>query len=439
VTSAGSNQGIVSDSVTANGGVNGFAWVCFQSSLTDPIRVRLLNDADTVLDSVTISPGDPGGVADYSIVSRIGSKTWYRISISGDTNNNAKLEIIRHADDAADSGSFNVDGCYLNINGLVVPGDGWISSRRTENNYSLDTEADINYCDVWGIPGDAEAVAVWKLTAQSVGLGFFMGRMTDGKTKASEQVHWIDSADGTGTVGAGGNGVWSTNNNAAWAGDSAALFTEGATNNGGYLSFTISGDEARALARTPRRVIALLQSATTDLTVLLGVYGDSGNVDFASHNTAVSPAVAGVPTLLNLGTINLAGVLPDDVPDTAEPALEIRLTLDGLTSTETVHIDALFLPPVKDDYMVYHILEGNGFGANQIWLNGHTRQVVAEDRGFDRHFWQGSMWALEPGQVMNRLVFMTFAHTSQFTYDLAAGFNWKLEVTPRGRHLLGSR
>jgi hypothetical protein len=336
---------------------------------------------------------------------------------------------------ASAGATWYVDGAYLNVGTQTVP-DGWISSRVTENNNSKESEADINYCDVWGIPGDVDAVALWKLTAQSQGLGFYMGRMIDGNYLASRQIHWLDSADGTGTTS--GNGAWSTDSDSGWAGNSAALFTEGATNNGGYLEFTLSGVAARRFAATPRHIIALTQAETTGMTYLLGVYADSGNTDFASHNTTVSAAVGGTPTLLDLGTVNLAGVLSADVPDTDEPDIVIRITIDGMAQNETLYIDALFMPPaVIEDYMVYHITLGSGFGADELWINGHEESVIPEDRGFDRYDHEGTMWSLANGQTMNRIVYMTFNNSTQFTYDLGAGFNWKLDVTPRGRHLIG--
>lgn len=439
-TSGATNQGIQSDLVTCaqSSFLNAFIWIRTATGCDD-IRIAILDGSNNVVVSKTFeTPDDAGGVADYSVVERTGGFTWYRVSMSGVNSSaaNARLQIIRTSAAASASSIWYMDGAYLNVGNIAPPSDGWISSRRTENNNSLDTEADINYCDVWGIPGDVDALAVWKLEAQSLGLGFYMGRMTDGKTRASEQIHWLDSADGTGTTL--GTGAWSTVNNAALAGNSSARFTE-ANGNGGYFEWTLSGDAARKFARTPRTVLALVLVDAVDATFKLGVYGDSGNTDFASHNAVVNPAVAGAYTLLKLGTIDLQGVLPDDVPDTTEPDIVLRVTLSGMTNTEKADIDAIFMPPVLDDYMVYHITEGNGFGANELWLNGHTKQIIPESRGFDRHDWQGSMWTLAPGQVMNRLVFMTFAHTSQFTFDLTAGFNWKLEVTPRGRHLIGSR
>jgi hypothetical protein len=382
--------------------------------------------------------GDGGGVADYSLVDRISGSRWYRVSLAGVNSGaaNARLRIVRHADDASAGGVAYTDGAYLNVGIETAPTDGWISAKRTENNNGLDAETDLNHIDVWGIPGDADAIAFWKITAQILGLGFYMGRMTDGIHKASVQPHWIDSADGTGT---NGTGAWSTVNDSGLSGDSSARFTEGAGAGGGYFEWTISGDEARRLAATPRRIIGLVQVDAVDATFLLGAYADSGNTNLAPHNVKVNPAVAGAYTLLDLGSINLVGVFPENVPDTSEPDLVIRITLSGMTNTEKADIDALFLPPVKDDFMIYHIIQGSGFGASGLWIDGHNHSVVPEDRGFDRNDHQGTMWTLAPGQTMNRIVFMTFNNASQFTFDLAAGFDWRLEVTPRGRHLIGSR
>jgi hypothetical protein len=439
-TSAASDQGIFSDTVTCaqSSNLSGFAWV-YLTAGSDPITVILRDGADGVIDAPTLSTSDTSNT-DKSIVSKTGGATWYRVPVNGSNTAaaNAYIEVTRVSGAASAGATYYVDATYLNINTQTVP-DGWISSRVTENNYSLETEADINYLDVWGLPGDADAVAIWKITAQSQGLGFYLGRMIDGKTLASKQTHWLDSADGTGTASAGGNGVWSTDANASWAGDSAALFTEGTTNNGGYLEFTLSGVDARNFARTPRKIIGLVQADVVAATLLLGVYGDTAQTNFASHNVAVSPAVAANPTLLDLGTVSLAGVLPDNVPDTANPDIVIRITVDGLAQTEKVYIDALFLMPLKPEDIVYHITQGSGFGANDIWIDGLNKQIVPEDRGFDRHMWQGSMWYLAAGQTMNRLVYMTFNNATQFTYDLAAGFNWKLDYIPRGRHLVGSR
>lgn len=429
-------EGIRSQVVATGSSTTAVAYAWFRVT-TGTITFRLRNTtAASNVDTASVTSAGSAD-SDKSTTDSAGA-TWYRVVLSGSftAGNSIRLEFLS----TAASDDWNVDACYLEVGTTTAP-PGWMSSYRIENRNDIQdtnatTRAYFNSLDTWGIPGDEDALALWKLTAQSVGLGFYAGRMVDGTYLAVQQDHWIES-DEQDAASATGNGVWSTQADANTTNGSYRRFTEGTSNLGGYTEFNYTGSDLRKLAATPRRVIALVNSNQAACTFKFDVYADSTN--FTPENVATTVKVAATTWhLLDLGILNLTGIVPADVPDTTEPTFALRVTIAGLSSTNTAAIDAIFLPPVIDDYMIYNIQVGSGFGANQLWVNGNNETVIPEDRGFDRHDWKGSLWNLSAGPIMSRTVFMTFANSTQYTYDLTAGFDIKLTVTPRTRHLMGT-
>jgi hypothetical protein len=238
----------------------------------DNLRIVLYDGTGATITFKSFDPSNPANYDTGKAVVGAGGLTFYRYSLSDDgdparSNANVRVGVVRHTDDANVTGAYYVDGLYIEVSGenSTTPPDAWMSSRNLDNRNDIQstsqaTENYLNYIDVWGIPGDAPALAQWDFNFGNVGVthdprAFICSMVTDGYYRADEQRHWIESDDGDITFTAG-TGSWSNQT--------------GTTNNH-FKRYAATGAGTAKITWAPSS--DLLEMAETPRTVYVQRYG----------------------------------------------------------------------------------------------------------------------------------------------------------------------
>lgn len=418
-----------------------YAWINFGSG-SDSVYVMLQESGATtnLIQEKQLTRANPLATADKSMVDSAGA-TWYRVVLSGTAHGSAtgvQLRIRRKSADAATISVFNVDATYLQTGTTTAP-DAWCSTSAIQNrndpaSTSSATEAQINYLDVWGVPGDSDAVVKTSVTLGSVSRTTIMAsRHSDGEILAANVDHWIESDELT-TVSA--SGTWSTGTGTS--DNHYQRFTEGGSpgaNSRAYISLT--GSSARALLKYPRRIFALARSSSTT-SQFVGVSTVAGELNL-TDKTKTSDTGTGVATvntweLLDLGLINGYGLMPSAPPIDAEQEVFINIYVQSAPSSSTNDIDALLLPVLGDEFAIWVGKEETRSSGGEIIFDGTAKAVVSAASGIYEQP-TGGLWYAAAGK-MNRYVFAVV--DSDNVFAIADTMSVSFTVYPRTRHLLGT-
>ena len=430
-------EGISSDTVAAGSGVDfvAYAWVYVQSG--DQVTVQIRNGAATVLASKTVTTA---GGANYDKSSAAqgtsaGSGVFYRLSFSSTTinTNGVQLYIVRALADATQATVFFVDGAYIELNQTVVP-DAWCSTSAIENRYdpTSSNESRINYFDVWGIPGDSDALVKYKIdtVGTPVRQTLIAARYVDGKFNAADYPHWLESDELTYVTG------WT--NQTGTTDDHYKRFTNGGSDPDDVVTYTFTGPAARRFLSSGSRIFARLRSSSTTTTFTMSAYIGSVVDELNIHSSAsYSVPSANSWFLADLGLVNASNFIPDDGPDydSSQPTVTLRINVDDVPSLGTADIDFIHIFPVSRNFLVYTASTLIDNTNTPVWIDGVNRLVI-NDSGGIVEYPHGSMWELSPGNKMNRTYWSIVG--SNGLHGITDDWAIELEIIPRTRHLLGT-
>lgn len=361
---------------------------------------------------------------------------WLRIEITNTSIVNGNVYILYVLNGAASACEFEVDHAYLQWGTSEAP-PAFSSSSALKNCYAPTVATtNINYLDVWGIPGDAPALITTKLTydytsgeqAETV----MVHGDTDGILPTSEKLVVLESSLFSASIG-----TWSTVSDATYTGGSALqLASASATGRIDYLS-TGGRDFVRQFIETPRRVYAVIRASSSAVTFSFSIYLQdlAGNTKLLLSKTGVTTASSASSAIVDLGTILYSGIVPASSPDSGTPELGVQISIANAAS-QTATVDSIrFMPADPDNNLIFQSATDIG-DEKQVWLDAAQKKCLAERVGsYEPHL--GNAWYLRSGNVMTRRYFTLYGGTNDVTV-IAHGLSVELEITPRTTHLLGT-
>jgi hypothetical protein len=402
----------------------GYIWVYLVSGAA---RLYFLDVGASIYRTNTIISA---GNADRTMVDSAGN-TWWRIVVSGTdltAGNDARL-YIRSDGGAAE---LYIDAAYLEIGTTVVP-DAWCSSMEWENRNDKDyASGGIHYVDLWGIPGDAMALMETKATitdATGSPNRLYLGKTSDGQVLAADQITWIESDEFTsqsGTISVTWSAGTGTSDNHYYR----ATYSSGTGQ--GVRTAPKSGDAARQLALTPRRVFGLIRASDVS-TAEVRCRVASGTELLLSDWLQLN--ANNVWELVDFGLMNGAGIITAEVPDSATPTINFQLDCQNLGSGDTLDFDAFLLMPVEEFLITRSISPGPAV-THTFHIRPVYEDVVNDDKGYAEAGTLGSMWYAWPGRRTTRII-MAWELATTSVYTLANSADVSFNITPRTRHLLG--
>ena len=344
-------------------------------------------------------------------------------------------------------GSYFIDGAYLEFdgsNGTTAP-DAWMSARNIDNRGDVGDgagaptqaqENQLNYIDVWGIPGDAPALIQTKLdwTTTAAGLDtIFMGKSVDGTILAANQKTWIDD-NAFSTSAAGGGGNWTQPADAGRTEGRYRRFTDGAAPPSiGVLSITYTDDDARELLLNAKRMYVICRSedhTTNTFRIVVTAGMLSGNVMY----TGLTPQASNVWELVDVGLLNVGDAIAKDEPTPANTSVtfDIGFTMNG--SGDWYDFDAILFMPVDEQIILETIYDFNPNTEN-TYIRGQYQDAIHDSFNVVLRR-LGTLWRAEAGSIMSRYVFTCAVNT--YYHGPTYGAAVELTITPRTRHLLGT-
>lgn len=417
-----------------------YAWLSVNNTNNDIITITVQGASSTTLAQKSFDPTNPSGYD--KVITGPDGNTWYRYSFSDDGSParaaaNLRLRIGRESANATKATTFYVDNLFIMVGTTTIP-DAWCSTSAIQNrndptSASAATEARINYVDVWGVPGDSDAVTQTVVELGAVTRSTIIAsRHTDGAILAANIDHWIESDEFTTTSA---SGTWSTGTGTS--DNHYQRFTEGGspgTNSRAYILLT--GSSARALLKYPRRIFSISRSSSLLSQFVCAVATAGAYITEKTNSSTTGTAVQTVNTweLIDLGLLQGAGVLPDSVPTDADQEVSLSVHIQSAPSSSTNDIDALFIPVVGDEFAVWVGKENTKSSGGEILFNGVTRRVVSEGSGINEDP-AGALWYTAP-QKMNRYIFAVVGSSGANT--LADTMAISFTIYPRTRHLLGT-
>lgn len=417
-TDAVSNEGVQATAVTAPLNTDAVAKVLLTAGTGNDILTMTLRDGSTnVIDSSSFDPANPTGFAkSYTGAGR----TWYEYHLSGQNTSAAdfRLYVNRALADATKISTYLVDFLYLQIDTTVIP-DGWCSSSSLKNRYdptstSAATRQQINYLDVWGIPGDLPAYFLMTLESNvttSAKTITTIGKNTEGEIDLAKSIYKIEGEWFTASFPDFSNTTDSTRS----AGQYLRNTNTGGSDITGYQISNLDQNFTDLLTR-PKRVFVIARSSNVNSTIEIKFsYADAMSGGFTAANTW---------ELIDLGELVYPGGLFG-----AEYYDGIFLTCTATTSC-TIDIDTFFFLPT-DEFLVYKAAFGGDITIN---LNKPIKKVY-ESGIFNPY--QGQLFTAIPGDVLSRYIFL-ISDTSN-THYLSDTIDVTLAVTPRTSHLLGTQ
>ncbi len=440
-TDTSTNEGIRA-SVTASSSTQAVAYVWLRGLTSgglfgDPVTINLTDGSDVSIQSKTFNPTTPTG---YDKTATGASGTWYRYVLSGtNTNANFRFYISRTASSATKVSNFVIDGAYLQTGTTTAP-DAWCSTSAIRNRYdpTSSNEERINYVDVWGVPGDSDALV--KIYNNPAGYAtspktMILSTLSDGKYLVADYKHFIDSDEFSTSAVSGGVTI-STQSGTVSGGNYIRLTSPSSATNTTTIYYRFSTDAARLQWGTPLRAFGLIRNNNTTPTIASALYRG-----FVSHQetTQSLPNTGGNWEIIDLGLIDARGLYPDDIfdPDTYPGSgnAEYRITIEDIpTSSATFEIDGVWLFPAgkeivicrSDDYSVA------GFYTTAVPPTVQTPQGVLLNPS-------GHITSVVAGNKMTRFVLFVFGTSSDDeVFTLTETGNFTFYVTPRTRHLLGT-
>lgn len=401
------------------------AWVT-ATDASDPISIILTDGSTNTIQEKTFDPSNPTGY-DKTAIGGVGGATWYRYTVTGSNTSaaNFKLRVYRRSLNASASVQFFVDGLYMALNTSTAP-PAFSSARALLNRYDPTVAAaNINYLDLFGIPGDAPAWIDIE-TANGDGAVYnYAASMTIAPSVLSGLRVFLDSSV-FGTV----TGSWSTG-------------TSGTPIGGNYLTTSLSAGSisyspgpSNEFFKRDWRVFAKVYSTVADATFTYRIYSEAPGTAKAIffESDPVSVGVTSQPTYIEIALIK-----KNEVGDPDNILATYDMVLVSNPSTGTLRFDGLLFLPASEQFMLLeHPYAGTtagdgGFhtkGSTQSAYTTRTRNKIAETLSV--------IETVAPGQVMTRIVFMSQGTTTDSNIlDVTDTFNLTLTITPRTSHLLG--
>jgi len=352
---------------------------------------------------------------------------WYEFNLTGTASATNGFQVYVFAPDA--NVTFLVDGLYLQTGTLTVPA-GWASSAALKNRYdpvstSAATRQQINYLDVWGVPGDVPALVEQALafSTSTTGEGLIVGKVDIPPSLISSGMYQTvkDSADMTGGAG------WGTTGSSAISIGGSYLSTPNPPSGTGTL---VVGGEVDYLKNFVGLVYLMCRKTHSSGSIAVTA---SHGAETITIGTA-SPANINTWSFVEVGSLNITGT-SKDFND-----LEIYMTASG--SSGVVSIDALWIFPT-DEFLIANYINENTFFGQFMTLDGIEEMVWGSFApiGYTQVHPLGTMWKVTPGTAITRYVY--FRAGTQSTalpepYAIANTTAVTLTVTPRTAHLLGT-
>lgn len=431
VTDAVTTHGIRSDSVTAIMGSNAVAsvWVAWNSSANDVLSIKLQDGSNNDIDTAEIDPALPVGY-DKKIVSSSG-KIFFRVILSG-TNSaaaNFRLRVTRGAADATSISIYFVDAAYLQTGTLTAP-DGWCSSSSLKNRYdptsaSAATQQQINYLDVWGIPGDLPAYVQTKINAIDItatgAMQAYVGKKETGLLDVTDQIYIKEGEDITTTA------RWTTVASAsAHGGDYKRNANTGTTEN---AVLELSIPESVSMFFNTKRLFIRCKSNVTGCTIAIDIRGNT------SQKTILSLPAKTITNssdwyFLDMGLVNGQGLVSEDNFSTFDAEFYITTTAP---SAANIDIDVCFFFPI-DEFLIYKPL--GDYDAMTAYLGG-SQNIYNDNSDNVNRSVLGSLYKCLPNEESRYFYIITSKEGIHRLGDLIPEV--ELTVTPRTSHLLGTQ
>lgn len=422
------NSGIQSDPVTASTSTDAVAsvWVQAGAPNQDTLSISLRDGSSNIIQEKDFDPSGPTGY-DKTYIDA-GGFTWYRYVVSGTNTTAANFIIVirRSAGNASIVSAYYVDVAYLQIDTTTMP-DAWCSTISLKNRYDPSVaEANINYLDVFGVPGDLPAKIQAKITATTGNTeAIRIVSIRDGNDLAEKYPYWIDSADFSLDSG------WTETADANYIGGSYSLTN--VPNSGMYMLYGITDDaEARWLAEIPALVFILgyASNSATTLDVSFGLAGE-----YYPVFDGVSPYATSTNTIIEVGLLNITND-KQAWSETSSPTRFVRIGVSG--SSGTARVDGVYIFPLAQ-YMLSEIRDtGTGLIAiidgvlDKLYLTFNSPKIAN---------YIGEIPNISAGNKMTRLIFNAIGQSSIPTYELqsitADIVLDEFQIIPRCSHLLG--
>lgn len=393
--------------------------------------------------AIEFDTSDPLATALDTAVDPYGNM-WYKVGSNEWGINYTPMALTIKCTAVTTSGTMYFDGAYLHIgnNASLSPiPRTWVSQGSLSNrgDYMV---AGANYCnwfDVWGVPGDAPAIARWKITADTVTLKrhIIAARWRDTQHKVADYIYEIESNDSGWTYPAG----WSNQSSSAYTNGHSKRFTSSGSSTTAYIQLT--GTNARAVLAGTRRVFARAYTNDLTSTITMSVYIGTDNSGIkVSDSTAAVLQASATWELIDLGTLHGTGMVPiSDFWGSSSPSLYIELVLD-VPNAKVFDIDFVRILPTEE-FLDHTTIDAwlDYLTTDTLWIDGHETAVFLANESPKP---AGSMFYLDPG-TLNRIYFnflylsgtglpdMSYSQTA-----LSETFTVELEITPRTRHLLGT-
>ncbi|MCP5016117.1 MAG: hypothetical protein GY938_12730 [Ketobacter sp.] len=443
-TDAATAQGFDTDTVTCGAGVDvvAYFWVYEGSSLNDPLTLLVIDGGSNILGQTDHlgGAGNPTGYDKTATDDQGG--VWYRYSFAVTTvAANVRMRVNRTLANATAARPYLVDGFYLEIDQTVIP-NAWCSSSSLENRNDTATgatESQINYIDVWGIPGDAPAILQTQNDMTGGGVtqsDYIMAMQTDGKHNVAGVKHWVENNGGIVYALLPGEGTQITNAAPARTAGDYLRHTAPASD----VVVTATADpyslveEAAAFFASPRRVFAIIRCSSASSTI------EIANTYYGSVSSEpVSVNATNTWELRDLGLITPAPF--DSVLEytTAVGAAGIDFEVSNVANA-TFDIDAIMFLPVSAGFMM-----GAATGAinsalvTPLYTIGKTQEFFSGNSPAINST-NGDVWTVASGERMTRMIFVTHDVLFSGSYGMEILDTWEftLTITPRTRHLLGT-
>jgi hypothetical protein len=431
VTSSGT-QYINSDTVTASTSSDGvgYIWICEPTGTADPVTIRLLNGSNGTISFETFDPAAP---ADYDKTA-IGAagETWYRYSVTGNNGGTSglRIQVIRGSGDASAAGTYYLDAAYLEVDASVVP-EAWCSASTIKYHYD-DEAGELNYIDIWAVPGDAPAMLDQFLDVVSVSAANPTLVMSAYRqyTNAGDRLLFVDSDHLSAALGGSGG---STQSSAAAVHGDFLRTPSGVASSA--LSLTLDGSTAAA------DIVRFKQLHRADYRFFgLVKYNNTGTATFkkSSQSQAYNgyfecePATLYASTswqLVDMGYFKTGGTVED-----YDFGGNLVWYVDQSAAGTQVDIDGIFCIPVEE-YLSF-IGDGAPAGTDELYIKHKERKyfkILTPTSGYIGN----PFIEIPPGQDVTRVAYLSFDRELKST-SIDDSIVVEYTITPRTRHLLGA-
>lgn len=400
--------------------VSAYIWVAPESG--EGASVRLVDStAATTKATRVIDSTDSNTVSDQSYPDRASSLTWYRVVFNGisiTNTNNHRLEITCETN----GDTSYLDGAYMEFGAATCP-DAFTSHNTIENRYdprSAATEDNINYVDVWGVPGDAAAIVKQKVdyVVATNTDHLIAARTEDGTITVNNQVWYVDSADMTTSGSDWSNVVDGTR--------SGGEYDRNTRNIGVSELIQYDVTNISDIMTAPRRLFVLARSSDTasqvQLFSALGQTIQEDAVNFTAANTWEMIDLGVIHPIQFDGTVYTGGT---------QSVFKIRVFC---AVAGTLDVDAAWIFPTGYEYLHAGSAASAPSASTDLYIFGADQFIQTNDSPI---VWNkvGSLWYANPG-VTNRYVYAIRGSDSAHTIGDSATFTYT--ITPRSRHLLGT-